>query len=183
MIAASVSSVHTTIGNRSQSATCGFPTSANATARRALIPCRRTAARPTDRRFDTGCIGPGTASKRALVSICGNLLLLAASLYSLAASAQSVGVTLRIHMDADSVEIIKSWRRAQGLDPADVAADRHVRQILESNRASRLPGAETHEAARLRRMARTVELVSFETALTSAQTREAECGMPTDCGN
>jgi hypothetical protein len=91
-------------------------------------------------------------------------LIVAAAFVSTGAVAQSGNVTLRISLDQDSAEVIKYWRRAQGIDPPDAAADERVRHIGERSRAlrsARLP--ETPEAARLRRMLRTVELVDVGT--------------------
>ena len=88
-------------------------------------------------------------------------LLLCAALLLPAVSpprAQGVGVTLRITLSADSEEILHAWRRAQGLEPPDPAADERVRQAA-MRRAAERAEAQSPEAARRRRMARTVELV------------------------
>jgi hypothetical protein len=52
------------------------------------------------------------------------------------ASAQSGNVGVSITVDQDSVEIIKAWRRQQGIDPPNAAADRRVSQILQARRAA-----------------------------------------------
>ena len=69
-----------------------------------------------------------------------------------AASAQSVGVRISIRISAPSPEALRAWRRANGLDPPDPAADAKWRE----QQAALLTGA---DAARERRRLRTVELV------------------------
>lgn len=52
------------------------------------------------------------------------------------AFAQQAGsVSLGLHLDADSAELIRAWRRQQGLDPPDPAADRRVADILQRRAA------------------------------------------------
>lgn len=104
------------------------------------------------------------ATARQILARARCLLIVAAAFASTGAVAQSGNVTLRINLDGDSVEVIKSWRRAQGIDPPDAAADERVRLIGERSRALRRAQVpETREAARLRRMLRTVELVDAGT--------------------
>ncbi|HVJ61168.1 MAG TPA: hypothetical protein VM555_00430 [Tahibacter sp.] len=74
----------------------------------------------------------GTTARRILARARHCLLIVAAAFVSTGAVAQSGNVTLRINLDGDSVEIIKSWRRAQGIDPPDAAADERVRRMLRT---------------------------------------------------
>jgi hypothetical protein len=53
------------------------------------------------------------------------------------AGAQSVAVT--ITLDADTVEILRAWRRQQGLDPPDAHADARVARLLQRVRAGQRP--------------------------------------------
>lgn len=50
-------------------------------------------------------------------------------------SAQSVEISITV--DADSVEIIRAWRRQQGLDPPDAQADERVVELLRRWQAER----------------------------------------------
>lgn len=51
------------------------------------------------------------------------------------ARAQSVGIT--ISLDADTVEIIRAWRRQQGLDPPDMQADERFRALARRRQTAR----------------------------------------------
>lgn len=46
------------------------------------------------------------------------------------AEAPQAGTALHITLDADAVEIIRAWRRQQGLDPPDRSADERVAALL-----------------------------------------------------
>jgi len=46
------------------------------------------------------------------------------------ARCQAAGVAVSLHLDADSVEIIRGLRRATGIDPPDSAADRRLADVL-----------------------------------------------------
>lgn len=46
------------------------------------------------------------------------------------AQAPQAGTALHITLDADAVEIIRAWRRQQGLDPPDAAADERAAALL-----------------------------------------------------
>lgn len=59
----------------------------------------------------------------------------------LANVAQAQGVGVRIHMDAESAELIRAWRRAQGLDPPDPAADAQLAERLRQRRGATPPAA------------------------------------------
>ncbi|WP_313915257.1 hypothetical protein [Tahibacter sp.] len=43
---------------------------------------------------------------------------------------EAAGVAVSIHLDADSVEIIRGLRRANGIDPPDSAADQRLAIVL-----------------------------------------------------
>lgn len=47
-----------------------------------------------------------------------------------ATSGRAAEVAVAIHLDADSVEIIRGMRRANGIDPPDRAADQRLARIL-----------------------------------------------------
>lgn len=47
------------------------------------------------------------------------------------AEAPQAGTALHITLDADAVEIIRAWRRQQGLDPPDRSADERVAALLQ----------------------------------------------------
>lgn len=51
--------------------------------------------------------------------------------------AQSGAVTVTITIDADSVEILRAWRRQQGLDPPDAQADERLVELLRRRQAAR----------------------------------------------
>jgi hypothetical protein len=50
------------------------------------------------------------------------------------ARCQAAGVAVSLHLDADSVEIIRGLRRANGIDPPDSAADLRLAEILAKAR-------------------------------------------------
>jgi hypothetical protein len=82
---------------------------------------------------------------------CGGLALLA-GITPQRAQAQGVGVSL--HLDAESVELIRAWRRAQGLDPPDPAADARLAEWLAARRAAARPQPVTTEHPRASRLGR-----------------------------
>jgi hypothetical protein len=45
-------------------------------------------------------------------------------------SCRAAGVSVSIHLDAESAEIIRGIRRANGIDPPDPAADQRLAEIL-----------------------------------------------------
>lgn len=49
----------------------------------------------------------------------------------IAARAQQGGVSIGITLDGDSVEVIRAWRRAKGLDPPDPEADRRFAELVK----------------------------------------------------
>jgi hypothetical protein len=51
------------------------------------------------------------------------------------ARAQSVGITITI--DADTVEILRAWRRQQGIDPPDAQADERFAEWVRRRQAAR----------------------------------------------
>ncbi|HSX60157.1 MAG TPA: hypothetical protein VLF18_08165 [Tahibacter sp.] len=56
---------------------------------------------------------------------------------SAGAQSAAAGTALRVTMDADAVEIVRAWRRSQGLDPPDRDADRRVAALLQRLSAER----------------------------------------------
>ncbi|MCQ4165057.1 hypothetical protein [Tahibacter harae] len=68
-----------------------------------------------------------------LVLVCATVWL-SLALPQVAAQA---GVQISLHLDADSVELIRALRRAQGLDPPDAEADRRVAALLGRRQAER----------------------------------------------
>lgn len=65
------------------------------------------------------------------------LLALATCLSCPQERCEAADVAVSIHLDADSVEIIRGLRRANGIDPPDSAADQRLAQILETARVRR----------------------------------------------
>jgi hypothetical protein len=74
------------------------------------------------------------------------------------ASAQSVAV--KITLDADSIELLRAWRRQHGLDPPDAQADERVAALLRHRQAAqdgdsaparRVHAIESASGARLQR--------------------------------
>lgn len=59
------------------------------------------------------------------------LLLAAASVPADRAAAQTATTGLRITLDAEAVEIVRAWRRSQGLDAPDAQADARVAALLQ----------------------------------------------------
>jgi hypothetical protein len=51
------------------------------------------------------------------------------------AGAQSVALTITV--DADTVEILRAWRRQQGLDPPDAQADERFAEWVRRRHAAR----------------------------------------------
>jgi hypothetical protein len=84
------------------------------------------------------------------------------------ASAQSGDVGVSISIDQDSVEIIKAWRRQQGIDPPDAAADRRVGKILQARRSAQ---AETQRMAQAASGCGIAAPANAETAATSGSAR------------
>ncbi|WP_313920488.1 hypothetical protein [Tahibacter sp.] len=64
-------------------------------------------------------------------------LLAACSLVGMpmAARAQQGGVRVGITLNGESVEVIRAWRRAKGLDPPDAEADRRFAELVMRARA------------------------------------------------
>jgi hypothetical protein len=58
------------------------------------------------------------------------------------AQAQEGGVSLTITLDANSAEVISGWRRANGLDAPDAAADRRLAELVnhKQGRTTARPG-------------------------------------------
>jgi hypothetical protein len=69
-------------------------------------------------------------------------LIVAILVLASALAAQAGGTAIAIRVDAEDVELIRAWRRAQGLDPPDADADRRVEALLERRRAPRAPPAQ-----------------------------------------
>jgi len=72
----------------------------------------------------------------------GLVAAMASLLASPAAHAQEGGVSLTITLDAASSEVIGAWRRANGLDAPDAAADRRLAELVnhKQGRAAARPG-------------------------------------------
>lgn len=51
--------------------------------------------------------------------------------------AAQAGIRMSIHLDEDSVELIRALRRAQGLDPPDAEADKRVMALLLHRQAQK----------------------------------------------
>lgn len=66
-------------------------------------------------------------------------LLAACSLVGMpmAALAQQGGVSVGITLTGESVEVIRAWRRAKGIDPPDPEADRRFAELIERVRGTR----------------------------------------------
>lgn len=113
---------------------------------------------------------PAARFVRARLMLCALVL---AALPSLA-PAQQVGVRINIRLNAESVEVLRAWRRANHLDPPDAAADARLRERLAAAKAG-----DAGAAARERRRLRTVELVPVEG--TDAGLKSGACAaLPTE---
>lgn len=86
---------------------------------------------------------------------------------SAAVPAQEVGVRIRIRINAESVEALHAWRRANHLDPPDAEADAKFRERLAANARNTRDAA---AAARERRRLRTVELLPISGTENGLQT-------------
>lgn len=53
------------------------------------------------------------------------------------------GVQISLHLDAESVELIRALRRAQGLDPPDAEADQRVAALLQRRQAQKQPAVQS----------------------------------------
>lgn len=53
-----------------------------------------------------------------------------------AARAQQGGVRVGITLNGESVEVIRAWRRAKGMDPPDAEADRRFAELVKRARGT-----------------------------------------------
>lgn len=71
------------------------------------------------------------------------LLVCAIAWLSLPSPQAQAGVQISLHLDAESVELIRALRRAQGLDPPDAEADQRVAALLQRRQAQKQPAAQS----------------------------------------
>ncbi|UXI67315.1 hypothetical protein [Tahibacter amnicola] len=80
-----------------------------------------------------------TTFPRSLVRILALLLTTLVALFAVnPIQAQTTKVGIHIQVDEDAAEVIRAWRRANGLDPPDAVADARVREILAARTAKRV---------------------------------------------
>lgn len=67
---------------------------------------------------------------RVRAAVCIASVVVSAFAGAACAQTPQAGTALQITLDADAVAIVRAWRRQQGLDPPDPAADRYVAALL-----------------------------------------------------
>jgi len=74
-------------------------------------------------------------------------LLAATLLCAMSTRADAQSVALKITIDADSIELLRAWRRQHGLDPPDAQADERVAALMRQRYAAQASNAAvTHRA-------------------------------------